>query len=167
MSAFIVSKGVIDAIVKAGLELGGRGGPLTWYAFDAIGNETARGRLEYTNADEVGQMLWDENHRSVDFRYNEVNERPVYTYSRMLGYAEVKHIPRILGLLGCYEYQACEADDWRFTEAHAFCETFKAQLIGRLPGYDWPSEDELPTLYGDRKVVSITEMIATTRRVNL
>ncbi|ETB37543.1 hypothetical protein O974_28215, partial [Mycobacterium avium 11-0986] len=36
----------------------------------------------------------------------------------------------------CYEYQACEPNDWQTTEAYAFCRELHNMLIQVLPGYD-------------------------------
>jgi hypothetical protein len=36
--------------------------------------------------------------------------------------------------LGHYEYQACEHDGWRESDAFAFLEAMRVRLLGRLPG---------------------------------
>jgi hypothetical protein len=80
----------------------------------------------------VGQMLLDQNARSVNDRYREDN---AYVYA----YARPQHtwLPvHVLGAISCYEYQACESPDWRDTEAKAFCDALRDKMIHRLPGYD-------------------------------
>jgi hypothetical protein len=92
MSAYVVDKDHIDALVKAGLELGRpeHVGSLRWFwpeiteqdreqasrPGEAISNgdvELARDRsheLRQEDAHRVGAMLWAENVRSVSFRYD-------------------------------------------------------------------------------------------------
>lgn len=38
--------------------------------------------------------------------------------------------------ISCYEYQSCEHDEWRESEAYAFCEAMNAALLHSLPGYE-------------------------------
>lgn len=102
MSAYIVSDNTIHALVKAfeiyGVELktdykgiGGSG-----WIFDA---------QEQRNA--VGQRLVDQNWASVNYRYGESNEPEPYEYNDI----DVTE-GDILGCIQCYNYQACETDDY-------------------------------------------------------
>ena len=78
-------------------------------------------------------MLIDENAASVNYRYDE-NELFVYRYQRP------RHTTwsavELLKTVDCYEYQSCEHPGWAQSQAHAFCESLRARLIGTLPGYD-------------------------------
>lgn len=122
MSAFIVTKAHIDAMVEAGL---GRDPLRAWY------NDGAR--TPERTPDEVGAMLWEENHRSVNDRYNENDEPPAYYYrpSRH-GYSAVV----ILKAIACYEYQSCEHKGWEGSDAKAYCDVLRARMIRRLPGFE-------------------------------
>lgn len=127
MSAWVVSKRHIDAMVQAGLETARRdGGEFTYY------HGTRRCELDGDSADRVGAMLWEENKRSVDYRYSETNEREPYTFQRRPSLAPVV----ILKALDCYEYQSCEHDAWNTSEARAYCEALRKALISELPGYN-------------------------------
>lgn len=141
MSAFVVDKPHIDALIQAGLS----GNPwcrLSWY-WD---NPTRSARLEYDTADEVGVMLWAENVRSVQGRYPDTIESGEYpgpidfadedvfaytfpTNTRTLTPVEA------LKALACYEYQSCEHEGWKASQAFAFCQSLRDELINRLPGY--------------------------------
>lgn len=102
--------------------------------------------LDYTTADETGAKLWHENLRSVAARYpsDADGERPgpigladadvlLYRFDRLPGNARGLEAARtILNALRCYEYQACEHDGWRGSEAHAICEAIRYRAIERL-----------------------------------
>lgn len=64
MSAFVVDKAHIDAMIQAGIEFRLYGSDLSWY------HEDQRHELTLANADAVGAMLWGENARSVGYRYS-------------------------------------------------------------------------------------------------
>jgi len=40
-----------------------------------------------------------------------------------------------LKAIACFDYQACETDDWQQSEAFAFCEALRDRAINKLPGY--------------------------------
>lgn len=147
MSAYIVSKRHIDAIISA--ELTRRVDyPLSWF------HNGQRHTLDRTTADAVGGMLWQENVESVATRYP--NDKPgewpgpcgltmveVMAYKwepTMTGgrFPSPRYIQPIEALkaLDGYEYQACEHEEWEASEAKAFCDAMRHNLIRRLPGYD-------------------------------
>lgn len=113
MSAWIVSKGHIDCLVQS---LG-----------------VAR-IIEFRNADEVGRLLWEENFRSVDYRYNEHNEHnerpePAYTFE---GVETPLDAWVVYKQLECYDYQSCEHPEWLDSEAYRLYGLLKAHLLGQL-----------------------------------
>ena len=63
MSAFVVDKAHIEAMLRAAMAYGHDRGSFTW-AYDS-----PIGRLDYANADQVGQMLLAECVASVSYRY--------------------------------------------------------------------------------------------------
>jgi hypothetical protein len=94
MSAWVVSEGHIDTLVM-GLVVHGLVGP---------GEDRAA----------VGQMLWDENVRSVNHRYDEQDEAEPYTFRPI----EVVLEPYgLLKQVKCYQYQSCEHPEWEGSEA--------------------------------------------------
>ena len=150
MSAYIVSKSHINALVQAGLRSGMRA-RFTWYTRDEDGNLT-RMELRHDNADAVGQMLLDENIKSVSSRYpsDRLSELPGRTNSEYLMPFEWKPFVKqptpleAIKLIRCYEYQSCEHTEWDTSEAKQFCDCLKDWLISDLPGYDdapWEWED--------------------------
>lgn len=144
MSAYIVSKKHIDAILSA--ELNRRiDYPLAWYY------KGERKTLDRNTADAVGGMLWQENVESVATRYpdDKPGEWPgpcgltmvevmAYKWEPIRSGNTPRYIQPIEALkaLDGYEYQACEHDEWETSEAKAFCEAMRGNLIRRLPGYD-------------------------------
>lgn len=96
MSAYIVSKKTIDAIVK-GFEI---------YDVDYMAeNYKASDMQELRNS--IGQSLLDQNYKSVNHRYSENTPTPKYEYE------DVEVNPGvILGCIACFDYQACETDDY-------------------------------------------------------
>lgn len=155
MSAFIVGKDHIDALVTLALSNTGHTGPMCWY-FD---NPTRVGQAEYTNAAEVGRMLWAENVRSVQGRYPDTVEGGTYPGPNGFSAAEIfayrwrrtEPLSPVVGLklIACFEYQSCETEGWTRSEAHAFCQALRLKLIDQLPGYDFaPWEYMRPQIGG-------------------
>lgn len=145
MSAFIVGKEHINAILLAGLSV--RCKPFTWYY-----NEEKR-QLTSDNADEIGQMLLDENAASVAHRYpnDSLSQLPGKINSEWLlpftYHPIVNKMPttiEAIKLIICLAYQSCEHPDWKTSKAKAFCQALKEILVRQLPGYDeapWEWED--------------------------
>lgn len=162
MSAFVVSKEHIDAMVDSGLRRGPYG-PLRW------SHNGERFELTQETASTVGSMLWTENVTSVEYRYSPPDREVIYgegwesdagfdlpgKYQLELIAPSVEPIevpewlseyrfqsrpPRkpieILKAIDCYEYQSCEHPEWEVSEAFAFCDALRRSLIGDLPGYD-------------------------------
>jgi hypothetical protein len=112
-------------------------------------------RLDYTNADEVGQMLLDENVASVQHRYptvdlttlpGKVDCEWLVPYKHVLA-GRLPTLVEALKLLDCYEYQSCEHLGWDTSQANLFCRGLRSVLIHALPGYDeapwgWTERDE-------------------------
>ena len=150
MSAYVVDKRHIDALVTAALRLPHPGSQMRWldpgapeetdYQRGEVWGSTAlasyRTRVRYMtreNATAVGRMLLFENMRSVSHRYDEPLELPDYDYTT---YGLTLTPVQILMALSGFEYQACEHPGWENSEAHAFCEALQREAIRALPGYD-------------------------------
>ena len=129
MSAWIVSKEHIDVLVKAR-------------------SVYARSYWVATfDPDETGRMLWRENLRSLKARYpeDEDGERPgpidfadedvdLYVYTDP-GF--VPTLGEIFMAISCYEYQTCESDGWRQTEAAKWCRDLTAAVTSSLSEGPW------------------------------
>ena len=175
MSAFIVDRSHIDALLTAGLyhtpSYPGDGfSPVVW--FDAPlteydGHEWYEKHhktLTRETADAVGRMLWWECLRSVGYRYPDAQlvelPGPVgltaeevhgYTFTRLDGPPDPVVV---LSLIACYEYQTCEHPDWHASEAASFCESLRRHTIHRLPGYDdapWEATPDVFLRWDDEK----------------
>jgi hypothetical protein len=148
MSAWIVSKEHIDALVSAALVCAQENGSsFRWY--DADDNHSHE--LTYTDtvrANQVGRMLWAENLASINARYIDTIDHPEncpgpndFNGIETVGDYVFKRTPRIppvaiLKAISCYEYQSCEHEEWKTSQAHEFCATLRDHVINLLPGYD-------------------------------
>lgn len=164
MSAYVVSKTHIDLMVRAADHYGRReidGMGFRWWRVDENGDfagwheldelaEVAPSRhdpeyLVKIMPSAAGQILVNENIRSVSGQYPDadpdVGDLPgpcdayymgPYVYEdpgRVLTPAEV------FKAIDNYDYQSCESDDWRRTEAFAFCESLRRTACRALDGY--------------------------------
>lgn len=84
----------------------------------------------------IKEELRLENQASLRSRYGSGEQfhkgeryRPIY--SDQVTLAEV------LGALACYEYQACESDEWRKSYAYALCQAIRKNICQRISGDHW------------------------------
>lgn len=150
MSAYVVSKEHIDALVRLASEgpAGYHGGPGgTWGGYYYVPDESepvgARSIHVKEEQNRVGQMLASEciesvwhrypNDRTVDDLPGPVDKSELMTYRYQRGRA-LTAIEGLVALSG-YEYQSCEHPGWRESEARQFVEWLRGELICRLPGY--------------------------------
>lgn len=121
MSAYIVDNKTIHAIVK-GFRFYGA-------AFAAEDYENAVSVITSVKAmsNAIGQSLLNQNYKSVNCRYGENTETPKYNYE------DVKINEGILiGCIDCYEYQACETDDYFNSDIHYSLLRLKDKIIERM-----------------------------------
>lgn len=145
MSAWIVTKNHIDALITAGLDYQM---PLEWDGNSGTPYSQTSCRLDARSADKVGRMLWQENLNSIHYRYPDTveggnhpgpmdfspTEVEAYTYSH---FGARRWSPvAVLKAIDCYEYQSCEHPEWETSEAKRFCDALRLHLIHRLPGYE-------------------------------
>lgn len=115
MSAYIVSKQHIDMIVN--------------YVY----NKRIEDEREYRTRDELGQILYDENVRSVNHRYHEKNRLFKYTFeSPALGLTCVEFIK----FLRCLDYQSCERPSYDRSQARRVIVNLVFRAVSDIPGYD-------------------------------
>ncbi len=120
MSAYVVDKKHIDALCKFAKK---HKLQFRWQD-DFAGTERSINR--------IGQILVDENYRSVNYRYSQ-NEQP-YQYNFDPNVKTRLTPIQIYKACDCYDYQACEMDDYRKTFAAFIIETIRNQAI-RSAGY--------------------------------
>ena len=93
-------------------------------------------------ATEVARLLLLENTRSVAYRYDlpdpidlDVTHQTA-AKCRAAALAFLNQPIAILKAIACFEYQSCEHPEWPDSEAQAFCDALRKDLIIELPGYD-------------------------------
>ncbi len=140
MSAYIVSKAHIDAIVTFAVRGTRRVGTVKRLAED-----TGHGEFVSTSVytpSQIGAALWAENHASVDYRYSESTPVPTYAFRpKCHGHAGTKStrllMPLdIIKLCQSLKYQSCEHPGWEASFASDFLKRVIAAAISALPGYD-------------------------------
>lgn len=143
MSAFIVGHDHIDALLTFA-----RLHRVSYYVPQSICNKPGGNRVDINGetATEVGRILLDENERSVRFRYSDcpADDLPGTIGEESAGYrfrdfSELYMMPMgkqcawILNGCRCFDYQACETDDYRQSLAHLIIEAIQAAAIRALP----------------------------------
>lgn len=157
MSAFVVSKRHIDLLVRAAEHYGkqgGQGSRMQWWQVDENGEYAGwryleaneDDREEYYTLSQLGQILVSENVRSVHDRYPDddvdAGELPGPIDAYYMGpyvYSDPGHIlspGEVFKALDCYDYQSCEHDGWRKSEAFAFCVALRDAACRAVPGYE-------------------------------
>ena len=101
MSAYIVGNKTISAIAKA----------FVAYQVDFVADDYNRPIQVIVNLNEIrqaiGQSLLNQNYASVNCRYNEDTEVPVFQYEDV----EIDE-GIVYGCIRCYNYQACETPNY-------------------------------------------------------
>jgi len=165
MSAFVVSQDHIAALVNAAdriarkrhgnfrwvhnethYELTPYGNDEEWTDYQTFGDATWSTHRRTMTLDTLGQRLLDACISSVWDRYPDtasVADLPGYTSDledRGAVYKHHNHLQvsavAVLKAIQCYEYQSCEAASWEKSNAKAFCEALRGEIIMDLPGYD-------------------------------
>lgn len=137
MSAFVVSKKHIDAIVTKAAAKGVR-----WSVPTDPGTEV-EWKCAVEDPDAMGQILMDACVKSVSYRYDtppggELPGPNIQYWNKPYRHSLVGNLPvvQVLKLVNGYEYQSCEHPDWETSEAKRICDAVIQTLIRVLPGYD-------------------------------
>ncbi len=147
MSAYVVERNHIRFLVAAAERLA-KSKFSYWYPA-----RKATGRMylgEDIDLDEIGQILWDENIRSVTGRYPDTvgqdgtidydnlpgpcNEVFLYQHPKELGWHNMRPVD-VFKACDCYEYQSCEHDEWEASEAFCIIQSIKDCAMSASPGY--------------------------------
>lgn len=143
MSAYLCDDRHVNALISfAAQQENGSG--LTYY----FNGESIRVQSDH-ECQKAAEVLKAENLRSLAARYEDTDtlkEQPI-TFERnfFMSWQPLKLAVQILKACDCYDYQACESDDYEQTEAHALVDGIRSRAIGSLPGYEeaewgWPTE---------------------------
>lgn len=120
MSAYIMRDDEINTIVSYFIsDVHGYG------AWVRVGDDYDH--LTDDNAAQVAKILMDENTRSVNHRYNDSSSNP-YEFKKD---RKAKSLPvgNIIGALDCLEYQSCETDDWKQSNAWEIITNLRKYLL--------------------------------------
>lgn len=84
---------------------------------------------------QAGQMLWNENVKSVRYRY------PTHQIGAEVYPATTPRFSRfdpvqVIKACECYAHQSCEPPEWEESDAYAFVEGLIRDVCACLPGYD-------------------------------
>lgn len=115
MSCFIVSQAHINALASFAERQ---------EVYFQTGNLTMQAKY---HAGVLGQILLDENTRSVNTRYNETEKSEEFIYNPSTA-RKLKPL-EVVKACQCLEYQSCESEDWHKTDAHAILQELKDQAI--------------------------------------
>ena len=130
MSAFIVTDTHISALVR-------------YASRHKVGVSTPLMRLNaFGNEQEVAQLLFEENVKSVNYLYRE-SETTQIDYDRG---APILTAIQAIKAAQCLRYQSCEHPEFEDSLACKFIEKIIADAIPRLEGYDsaeWAISDKV------------------------
>lgn len=161
MSAYMVDRDMIEYLVDMAQELSTVAparnhsyGVFSWWN----GKEWAkltRGDVEACTR--LGQMLWDENRASIEYRYPDTvgndADKPGTIDDGACGFkyhhkptailrgTEAKDMAQLIQSCKCYRYQACEHDEWLCSNAEAFTRALMDAARDRLAHLATGGED--------------------------
>lgn len=140
MSAYICDREHIQYLVQAAMSrsVTGTSGARWFHA----GEWKQLAGTDYSKAPEVANMLLMENIRSVSCRYPNESSATLpgdhpepFTRKDFATVRWHNFKPRqVWHSCRCYDYQACESDDWRETEAYAFISSLKEDAGNAMAG---------------------------------
>lgn len=136
MSAYMVDRDHIDFLVSAMLDT-----RICRHGFHWYWHESSRSLSggELVRAAEIGQLLWSENLKSIQYRYGDRdnNDASFYVYGEhdFRAWAVMDPV-QIIKAVYCYQYQACEHDGWKDSEAKCITDSLVDYVCQVLPGYD-------------------------------
>lgn len=170
MSAYQVNQDTIDLMISALIDWGGNMGRSPYlYTYGELPNDPQlleetedRGeykitRVSHTEADALGRELIDANVMSLAARYSDGVEMchyfaEAYTWRRVD--PDTVSVPRAMGAVNCYRYQACEHINWRGSYADELSQRVMDRLVGLISeGWDYERPANAP------QVVSIMDLV--------
>ena len=102
--------------------------------FDGLWLEL-EGQYQYLNKDtapKLAQILYAENIRSINSRYNEETSNEYMGYEYIPQARDVYSVPEIAQALSSYDYQSCETEDYHESEAAKIINLMRKQLLNEL-----------------------------------
>jgi len=145
MSAFMANDDHLDLL--ASVVEWGREGIYVYFSDEMLPPrsdlEATRGEGNYyktrTHASLIKEELRLENQASLWARYpkdaNEMWHESKPNYRHILSDQATK--AQVLGALACYEYQACESENWKHSYAHALIQAMRKSICRSISGDNW------------------------------
>jgi hypothetical protein len=140
MSAFVVSHDHIDALLSFAKDKRMK---------DQFGYYIQPSKAELFDWTDIGRVLLAENERSVCHRYPDCGpgnmpgkigeDASGYTFRYFEPFVHMGHMKRCVWVIkncDCFDYQACETDDYRQTVAHRIIAAIRSRAINGLPDYE-------------------------------
>jgi hypothetical protein len=124
MSAYIVHNDTIDLLVAAAAH---------WRV--TFLTEDGEQRHAVTDRNDAGQLLLDENYRSVNARYDQDDAAPCYRYTPLSLEREAAGVPvavLVLASVRCLRYQSCETEAYETSPAARFLDGIEAEAERQL-----------------------------------
>lgn len=153
MSAYMVDRNHVQYLVQSAFDISvhnraNRIADTFRYCHDDDGIATHRALRtgDWDEATRIGQMLWDENRRSIEARYADTRGGDeVFRQNAPGPVGETYHFEytptnyafdplQVICSCQCYEYQACEHREWETSEAHTFIRALIEYAIGAIDG---------------------------------
>jgi hypothetical protein len=140
MSAFMVSHDHIDALMTHA-----RMAQMDFYFMGKRNVDAARFLTD------IGRILLKENERSICARYPDCVDQPenmpgkideradaykFKTFEPFVHMPQAKRIAWVLKACACFDYQACETDDYEQSVAHRIIRAIELNAINALPHYE-------------------------------
>lgn len=138
MSAFVVSHNHINTLLTYANKNG-----LNFY----FGEDRVLRSEQTADLQTLAEMLLAENVASVNARYPDTVNNPQdmpgvivevgcqITFRFTRNAADLTPL-QILKACRCFDYQACETDDWKESDARRVIDYIESRAINDLPGYD-------------------------------
>lgn len=123
MSAFVVNSTHVSAIVRWACRAN-----VTVYSGNPTRSLAISGREQ-----EIAQILHNENVKSVNFRYHEVETPDHIVYD---AFAASLNAVEVIKACHCLAYQSCEHEGWGSSFAKSIVDAIVAAATRELPGYD-------------------------------
>jgi hypothetical protein len=128
MSAFIVNDNHVDVIVSYFVT--SIMDDKLWYEMNG-----KYGYMGLEEAEAVANCLMAQNVRSVNSRYNEVNDK-FYTFNHIQWAHQTYSVGEIANAISCLEYQSCETDDYHTTDAYKIIQSMRKHLLKQVADAD-------------------------------
>lgn len=125
MSAYIVNKNHINVIVS-------------WFTENGLDDNLyieIKQNYSYMTkelAPIVAQTLYSQNVRSVNDRYNDNTSDEQYSFEYLPNIKNAYSLAEIAGAIDGLEYQSCESDDYKTTDAYKIITAMRKELLKKV-----------------------------------